>query len=87
MRFINKYSNKRIRAIQTLENSHNCRIEFDTKRIVNFPYVEQVHQPLQLLLRPYDINLINNNKHNIHTITDSVHEEQNIVIITVEHCL
>ena len=71
MKFINKYINKRLRAIRTLDNSHNCRREFETKRIVNFPYIEQVHQPLQLLLRPYSINLINNNKHNIHTITGS----------------
>ena len=72
MRFINRYVNRRRRTIQTLGNCHNCRIEFDTKRIVNLPYVEQIHQPLQRLLRPYDINLINNNKHNIHTITSSV---------------
>ena len=64
MRFINKYFNKRKRAIQTLGNCHNYRTEFDTKRIINFPFVEQIHRPLQQLLRPYDINLINNNKHN-----------------------
>ena len=85
MRFINKYINKRIRAIRTLDNSHNCRIEFDTKRIVNFPYIEEVHQPLQLLLRPYDINLINNNKQ--HTYYYRFCKGQNTVIIAVEHCL
>ena len=42
-RFINKRINKSIRAIHAPENGYNCKIEFDTKHIVNFPYVEQVH--------------------------------------------
>ena len=42
---------------------------------MNFPYIEQFHYPLQRLLKSYDINLVDNNKHNRYTITGSVMEK------------
>lgn len=71
---INKKISERLNTIKST-GSNTTTTNFDITRIMNFPYVEKIHQPLFRLLKTHEINLVNNNKHNIHTITGSTKDK------------